>query len=290
MDLSKLKNNLSEYPKAMSDDLSDRFMALIRQERFYQCDDYLKLRKDPSVAVNQKCRYSMTNWCYQVLDYCNASQETASIAISYVDRFLSSSQGSFVLNDKNWFQLAVMCSLQLAIKVNESSKLEVDTLSQLSRGLFSVEDITLMEKAMLSALSWRLCPATPYVFLDFFLDLLPPSLSSTTKMSLLKLAQKQIYLASPYYLFTLEKSSAIAFASLLNAMDEIRCTTEAETLICCANQVGYNYLDDTSLDLRRKLFSLINPGSNEGSNNTLPCIPSSNNSAQKQRAVVCVRS
>lgn len=269
------------------EDLTDRFMALSRQELFYQCDDYLKFRKDSSVAaketVDEKCRYTMVNWCYQVLDYCNASQETASIAISYVDRFLSSSQGSFVLNDKNWFQLTVMGSLQLAIKMHESSNLESDTLSQLSRGLFSVDDISLMEKAILSALSWRLCPPTPYVFLDLFLDLLPPSLLNSMKLSLLKLSQEQIYLASPYYFFTLEKSSAVAFASLLNALDEIRCTSEvAKAFMSCANCVGFNFLDDTSLDLRRKLFALTNPESSETLNITISRRQSSNNCAQTQ--------
>lgn len=68
----------------------------------------------------------MINWCYQVLNYCDASQETDNMAISHVDRFLSSKNGSFVLNDKSRFQLAVMSSLLLAIKIHESSKLDTD--------------------------------------------------------------------------------------------------------------------------------------------------------------------
>jgi len=206
------------------EDFSDRFMALSRQENFYQCNDYLKFTTEKDVSLNQAVdetsRHVMTNWCYQVLDYCNASEETASVAISYVDRFLSSSQGRF---DKKFFQLLVMCSLQLAIKVCESKKLESETLSLLSRGMFSAQDINLMEKALLSALKWRLYPATPHVFLDFFFDLLSNTMSNSTKSSLLKLSKKQVNLASCHYSFSLKKSSDIAFASILNSMEEIRC-------------------------------------------------------------------
>merc|ERR1712129_183169 len=210
--------------------------------------------------------------------------ETGSIAISYVDKFLCSKQGSFVLSDKNYFQLAVMCSVHLAIKMHEPLRIESDTLSQLSKGLFSIEDISLMEKAILSALSWRLCPATPCVFAEFFLDLLPSSLSQSTKSSLMKILQKQIHLASPHYCFCQKKPSTIAFASLLNAMSEVRCTSEdVKAVISYANKVGFHYPDNTSLDLRRKLCSLLNPGSCNKLNKTRPFIPSSNNCAQIQQ-------
>merc|ERR1711862_743370 len=272
------------------EDLSDRFVALSRQERFYQSVDYLKLRKDTCLAVDEHCRFIMTNWCYQVLDYCDASQETGSMAISYVDRFLSSKKGSFVLNDKSHFQLAVMSSLLLAIKIHESSKLETDTLSKLSRGLFSSEDINAMEQSILSALSWRLCPATPYAFLEFFLDLLPPLLPIPTKLSIMKSSQKQITLASTYYSFTMEKASSIAFAALLNAMDENRCSSQdVNALICCADRIGFNCLEHISLDLRRNLCLIMNPGSyKEKLDKTISCSHAKKNSSQQ--AAVCVRS
>jgi len=255
-------------------DLSDRFKVLSHQETFYQCKDYLKLRKDATLkqSVDETCRYTMANWCYQVLDYCNASEETGSVAMSYVDRFLSTKQGSFVLNDKKWFQLLVMSSLQLAIKVQESKKLEIDILADLSRGMFSVEDINLMEKALLSALSWRLCSATPYVFLDLFLELLPTSISNSTKLSLRKLSKKQIYLTLPHYTFALQKSSAIACAALLNSMDEFRCSLEdIKVFRSHLNCVGFKYSDGICLSLRKDVQALINPRPNEFYNDSVPC-------------------
>jgi hypothetical protein len=250
----------------VAQELLDRILALSHQEDFYQCKDYLKLRKDVTKkqAVDETCRYTMANWCYQVLDYCDASEEIGSIAISYVDRFLSSKQGSFVLNDKKYFQLLVMCSLQLAIKLHESRTLESDTLSKLSRGLFSVKDISLMEKALLTALSWRLCPATPYVILDVFIDLLPPTMSDTTKSSLLKLSKKQIHLALPQYYFSQIKSSAIAFASLLNSMEEIFLRTEEiQELRRSVASVGLKFLDESFMDVRIELYALLNPRSSK---------------------------
>lgn len=255
-------------------DFSDRYKALSNQECFYQCKDYLKLRKDVTLeqSVDETCRYTMTNWCYQVLDYCNASEETASVAMSYVDRFLSTKQGSFVLNDKRWFQLLVMSSLQLAIKVQESKKLGVDILSELSRGMFSAEDITLMEKALLSALSWRLCSATPYVFLDIFLELLPTSMSNSTKQSLRNLSKKQIYLALPDYSFALKKSSDIAYAVLLNSMEEFRCNLEDIKVVRKhVDLIGSKCSDETCLSLRKQVYALINPRSSSEIFNSVPC-------------------
>jgi len=273
----------------VAQELLDRFLALSHQEDFYQCKDYLKLRKDvtKNQAVDETCRCTMTNWCFQVLDYCDASEEIGSIAISYVDRFLSSKEGSFVLNDKKFFQLLVMCSLQLAIKLHESRTLESDTLSKLSRGMFSVEDISLMEKALLSALSWRLCPATPYVFLDYFCELLPPSMSDSTKLSLLTLSKKQIHLASPHYSFSQQKSSTIALASLLNSMEEIRCSSEDEQdLRRCAAKVGFMYLDEGFIEVRRDLYVLYNPRASKFLNAS--CSRSNKNSCVTHSAPVRV--
>ena len=281
-----LKKMKSQHSKGMIDDFSNRYLALSCQEGYYQCDDYFKLKSDAArkQTVDKTCRYAMTTWCFQVSDYFNASEETASIAMSYIDRFLSSNQGSFVLNNKNWFQLAVMTSLKLAIKVHESrSRLCAETLSQLSRGLFSAEDITVMERELLSALSWRLCPATPYVFLEFFIDLLPPSLPSTTRSLLLKASKKQIYLACPYFSFSLEKPSDVAFASLLNSMEDARCTLEHEnSLRCCADLAGFKSSSESYHDLRTKLHSLLIP-QNEIENKVVPCSQSRINGTRKKQ-------
>ena len=281
----------------MIDDLCDRYLALTRQERFYQCHDYFKSKSDATGkhVVNEICRHRMTNWCYQVLDYFNASEETVSIAMSYIDRFISSNQGRFVLDNQNWFQLAVMTSLQLAMKVHESNRLNADALSQLSRGLFSAEDIILMEREFLSALSWRLCPATPYVFLDFFLDVLPPSMPITTRSSLLKISKKQIYLACPYFSFSLEKPSVVAFASLLNSMEEISCTSKDEKAFrCCADLIGFKCSSESYYDLRKKLYGLLNRRSIENQNKLVSRSQSSINGPrrkkqQEQLSPVCVR-
>jgi len=284
----------TQHSETMIDDLRDRYKALSHQESFYQCQDCFTTSREGVArkqAVDETCRYTMANWCHQVLDYCNASEETASVALSYADRFVSSKQGSFVLNDKKWFQLAVMCSLQLAIKVQESSRLESHTLSELSRGMFSVEDITLMEKALLSGLSWRLCPATPYVFLELFLDLLPPSISSCTIVSLMKISKRQIHMASSHFSFSLQKSSAVAFAALLNSMEEIRCSTEdEEALRYHAGLVGFKCLDKTCLSLRRELNALINPPSLIPKKSA-SCSKSSKNCTQTKGPLspVCVR-
>ena len=214
------------------ENLSDRLKALHSQENVYQSSDYLCQMKEQSGAkktektINEKCRHIMVKWCFDIIDYYNARKETASIAISNLDRFLSST-GSVVLFDKHLFQVAVMTSLQLAFKLYEKNKLEMKTLVTLSHEEVRLEDILLMEQKMLSALQWRLCPATPYVFLDLLAEFFSPSLiSNATKESLLKFARGHICLTLPHYQFSLAKPSTIAFASMLNAINQIKCRSK----------------------------------------------------------------
>jgi len=246
-----------------TDKLTERFVALHKQEAAYRSDDYIStMRKEPSdhdkKIVDVKCRYTMVKWCNKIIDFCKASQETASMAMSNLDRFLSTEQGNFCLYDRRWFQLAAMCSLQLAVKMNESSTLEIDTLIELSRGVFTVDEIVLMEQDILSALSWRLCPPTANEFLALFFDMLPASLSTAHKEVLHKRSKKQICLSLPHYEFCILKFSAVAFAALLNSMEEVKVPRQIkENFIKCATDVGFHYTNDIIRPLRVNLKNLL---------------------------------
>jgi len=218
---SELSNRLNQL---LLDDLSDRFSALKGQESTYSSDDYIaRIAKescdDSKKLVDAKCRQTMAAWAYKILGFCKASPDTCSAVMSNLDRFLSTERGIFALKDRRWFQLAVMCSLHLAIKIHDSERLEMSAILQLGRGSFTADEVVLMEEEILYALDWRVCPPTPYAYLEVLIELVP---ETPTKQILFNNARKQIHKSVPHYRFSTASQSLLAIAAMLNAIDDLR--------------------------------------------------------------------
>lgn len=151
----------------------DEFSALRHQENtVYSCEDYLSpeyqndqmeeqdqtlkdngpdasmfdsLPSDPSAgSLNEVWREKICEWCYQVVDHFDFSREVVSVAMSFLDRYLSTRRVN-----KKIFQLAAMTCLYLAIKLYEPSTLKISSLVGLSRGFFAAKHIIAMEQSIL---------------------------------------------------------------------------------------------------------------------------------------------
>lgn len=250
----------------------ERFEALKKQESCYKNDDYLHFIKDGECvekkqAINKRCRFIMAKWCFDAAEFCNYNEETVSITMSYLDKFLSSKEINLATQDTHWFQLAVMCSFQIAVKFNTNQNIDANALLHISAGSYTKEDILWMEKYILSTLSWRLCPPTPYVFLDFIFDcILPTEISNTTKEHILKISRKQLKLAITEYCFSLVDPSLVAFASVLNAMeiadDLLPKGIKKKILFKLSDIAGFKYLGQekghTLWSVKALLRSLLN--------------------------------
>ena len=151
-------------------DLYERVNVLVKQERtVYRCDDYLSpsvqrklqeqcLRNEPpkiptacsvsssssSSGINEVWREKICEWSYQVVDHFDFSREVVGISISFLDRYLCTRSV-----DKKLFQLAAMTTLYLAIKIYEPGTLSMASMIELSRGYFMVEQMAVMEMAIL---------------------------------------------------------------------------------------------------------------------------------------------
>ena len=97
----------------------------------------------------------MVLWCYSVIDYVSFNRETVLIAISYLDRFIStrSERARLVVKDRREYQLAAMTSLYMAIKLFEPKKINMECLAELSRGSYTSSDLSGMEADMLFVLN-----------------------------------------------------------------------------------------------------------------------------------------
>jgi len=267
----------------MREFLHEEFEALKSQESSYKHCDYLNENRDGACVekkpvISKRCRFQLVRWCFEVVEFCNYNEEIASIAISYMDRFLSSKHANVAMHDIRSFQLATMCSLQLAMKFHNSSpNMNTDVLLQIGNGCHTKEEILSMKRNILHALSWRLCPPTSYVFLDFIMNniLEPINISNNTKESILNIARKQLKLATLNYHLSLADPSLVAFASVFNAIEQVKVSKNIEQeFIHNLNIVtGFKYnMGQKKKDsifwsvktLMHKLFNKISIASNKG--------------------------
>jgi len=267
--------------------------VMIKQEKTsYAHTDYLKQFRGTSAGknatcINEKCRDTMAEWCYKVTDFCNFDPDTAGRAISFLDSFLSKGEGSFALSDTRSFQLAAMCSLELAIKLTEPERIDMTFLADLSKRSFSVQELSDMEKKILSVLEWRLSPPMPLDFAIHFLELLPHNMCSSVRDALMKFVRMQTEYASRNYSFLSYKPSLIGLVSVFNAIDAVGIFSHSEsaTKDYCRNVVvvsGVNPSEDTLHDVRTELQKSMETVARNYAKENLKC--SSNTSYLKHEA------
>lgn len=98
-------------------------------------------------------RIMLLDWLMEISSCFRLSRETYSIALDYLDRFLSLSSG---LYNTNILVIGVTC-MYMASKVEEVTSLKLIDLLFLSDYLVSDSDVLNMEKKILQTLNWRCC-------------------------------------------------------------------------------------------------------------------------------------
>jgi len=196
----------------------------------WQQDVYLLAKKCPTAEVSQRslgnearideyCREQIVEWSFRVVDYFRIDREVVALSISFLDRFLATCRC-----DRTSFKLAATTTLNLAVKLLYPCKLaDLGILSDLSRGEFDMRDVADMENHVLRALNWHLHPPTPVAFASLLLDYI--FCYPTMEVSAADL--DDIYDVSSFfgdlavcdYFFVPMRSSSIAFACVLNALE-----------------------------------------------------------------------
>jgi hypothetical protein len=206
----------------------DQLQVMSSQEdtTYKRCDYFEKLnRPGNTTAADAWCRYKMVEWCYEVIDFVNLSRETTFIAISYLDRFLSScsDRARQVLESRKEYQLAAMTCLFMAIKIFEPKMIDMTLLVQLSRGSYDSQDFKKMEFDILFGLNWYLNDPTPMNFMVCYLALLPLHESSVAiqHQVIYEHAKFQVELALVDYEMMINTPSSIALAALSNSLNYV---------------------------------------------------------------------
>ena len=176
-----------------------------------------------SAPVDVDCRFRMSEWCYQIVDFCKFKRETVAVAMSCLDRFLVSSRGKDISQDRGMFQLAAMTALYTSVKVHEAEAMEPSLVASLSRGVFTKEQVEAMETTMLNAIQWRVNPPTAIAFIHNFLDLIPEDLvCQDARDAVIELAKFQSEVAVSDADMIGINASTIALAALINAFDSMK--------------------------------------------------------------------
>jgi hypothetical protein len=172
-----------------------------------------------ALDVDPDCRKKMGAWVYQVVDFCKFTRESAEIAMSYLDRFLVTSSGRRALQDRSVYQLAAMTALYTAVKIHEPEAMDPNLVSNLSRGVYSPQDVEQMEYILLHALDWRVNPPTTLSYAREFFHLIPAAaMDVETREMIYDIVKFQTELAVTDYAFVGVRASVIAYCAFMNAL------------------------------------------------------------------------
>ena len=203
-------------------------------------------------------------WTYKFVNHYTFCKEIVEITFSNIDRFLHTNEGNLIFHDERMYQLAVISSLAISIKILDSTRdLDLNNiLVYLSNGLFKVQDIISMEKKILSSLSWQIIPSTSYSFIYLFIDLLQRKYNNSITMNeqFKQDALLQAEIAVSEINFVGIRPSAIATASLLNSIQSNDLFTRAQHMFLelfyyCDDD--FDSLNETLYHVRIKLVGLL---------------------------------
>ena len=202
------------------DSIVDRVNAMrVQEDGPYLYESYLLDSEE--TQLNVTWREKIIHWSYNVVDHFELSREVVAISLNLFDRFLAT-RGNRC--NGNLALLTSLTTLHLAIKLHDTKKIRLSTLANLSRGQFGANHIEEMEWVILKALKWKLHPPTAYSFVFHLLVFLPQEANPAVRKELFELSRYLSELAACDSSLVQTKASTIAFAAILNVMEDISYT------------------------------------------------------------------
>ena len=241
--------------------------TMLSQEKYYVSRPYLKVVSNNSktkgvsnissnstsrntAALDVPCRTRVCKWIFHIIDIMGLQHETAAIAISYLDRFISIScahktkqKRSTTKCNRREYQLVASTSLYIAIKIHEPFVLRPEVISSLTQGLVTSDNIIACEKIILTTLRWRMNGPTPHQYINYILKLLPSS--STDQELVSKLCESShswIETAIKDYACIPLRSSTVALSALLNSLEDISRGADH----CLSSEAKYQFIQAVS--------------------------------------------
>ena len=206
----------------------DHLQFMQAQEPYYRIGaDYLS---STSVTITAADRRALCSWSYEIIEsLSNINSEVACIGMSYLDRFMatSSPKAKAALTTRHEYQLATVACTVIAIKNRGGIKhLGSDFVAEVvCHGLYTKDELDVMEMEVLNALSWRLSGPSPHEFIDALVGLLSAISEdgsedddASSSLLLTKHSKRQVDAAVLEYDLALQSSLALAYAAILTTL------------------------------------------------------------------------
>ena len=163
-----------------------------------------------------------------IVDGCEISRDVALSTIEISDRFLSRSRHSHrakVLADRKLYQLMVLASFYIVVKISERALLSSESIAGLSHGVYTKQDIEEMELLILTTLKWNVNGPTSTQLALYTLSIIYQT--TTTRLddsfwsALLEEVNYQCEFSIRHYDLAISRPSTIALATIVGALDMI---------------------------------------------------------------------
>ncbi|CAI8604925.1 unnamed protein product [Vicia faba] len=217
LDFTSLSPLLSLEQNLFSQD--EELSTLFYKEKTQLQTYYEDLKKNvvDFVSLSQPRREAV-QWMLKVNAHYAFSPLTATLAVTYFDRFLL----TFLFQkDKPWMiQLVAVTCISLAAKVEETQvPLLLDLQVQDTKYVFEAKTIQRMELLILSTLKWKMHPVTPHSFLDHIITRL--GLKTNLHWEFLRRCENLLLSVLLDSRFVGCVPSVLATATMLHVIDQI---------------------------------------------------------------------
>ncbi|KAF5444349.1 hypothetical protein F2P56_036834 [Juglans regia] len=205
-------------------------LLLLEQDLFWEdeelvslfCKEQEEAHLDNSIAETDSAisvaRREAVEWMLKVNVHYGFSALTATLAINYLDRFLTSLHFQ---REKPWMiQLVAVACLSLAAKVEETQvPLLLDLQVEDTNYVFEAKTIQRMELLVLSTLQWKMHPVTPHSFLDHIIRRL--GMKSHLHWEFLRRCEHVLLSVVSGSRFVRYLPSVLAAATMMHVIDQV---------------------------------------------------------------------
>jgi hypothetical protein len=169
-------------------------------------------------------RKLIVHWCYTVIDSIGADRELVFIAVGILDRYIaaqSPSKRAHQVTDKKAYETSVMSSLLLTTRLFAAdSCICMNDLVEKSATSISISDIVETAKDMYKALTWERNSSTAARFAHAIVQLLPKTLSESSKAEIFQNSVYEIELSVHDEVCMSLPASLVAWMAVDNALEE----------------------------------------------------------------------
>ena len=212
-----LDDNVDDIDLEEIEQIFSRMRAKERNVYHSNCKERRDIANNELVSLWRKM---LVNWMYYVVDCCDLQQHSVAAAAYFLDIAMLTG----LCKTREEHQLAAATSLQMALKTFDTAVIKLDKLVKLGRGLFTENDVAIMEMKIIKSLDWNLHPPTVYCFLRQFERLIPTETRKSTREvidSMTKLIAEELVLDERYirYSPSIQGYAAVQLALYLIADD-----------------------------------------------------------------------